>query len=73
MVVKELFLPLSKRSHVDDSIRRYSHSVQRGGMGNGRNDHQPGIFKAYETAIKEMIHGRSQQKSVFAVKPLLIV
>ena len=72
MVVKKRFLTLSKRSHVDDSIRRQPHSVQRGSMGNGRNDHQTGILEAYETAIKEVIHCRSQQKPVFAVEPLLI-
>jgi hypothetical protein len=33
MVVQKLFLAVSKRPHVDDPIRRYSHSVQRRYMG----------------------------------------
>ena len=73
MVVKKLFLAVSKRPHVDDPIRRYSHSVQRRYMDDGGNDHQTGILEAYETAIKEVIHCGGQQKSVLSVEPLLIV
>src|SRR5450755_3714104 len=55
MVVKKLILTLRKYSHVDDSVRRHSHSVQRRGVCHGRNNHQIGVLEADETTIKEMI------------------
>jgi hypothetical protein len=72
MVIQKLLLTLSKASNIDDVICRHSHSIQRRGMGNGRNDHQAGILKADETTIKKVIHRWSQQKSVFAIEPLVI-
>ena len=41
MVVKKLLLTLRKRSDIDGAICCHSHSVQRGGMGNGETITKP--------------------------------
>jgi len=40
-------------------------------MGDGANDHHSGILESDKTAVEQVIHCRSQQKSVFAVEPLM--
>ena len=42
-------------------------------MGNGRDDEYPGIFEADKTAIKKVVNRGSQQKSVLAIEPFLII
>ena len=73
MVIEELLLPFREGSNIHDSVRFYTHSIQRGHMGNGRDDQYAGIFEADKPAIKKVINCGSQQKSVLTVKPFLII
>ena len=72
MIIEELLLSFREGSNIHDSVRFYPHSIQRGHMGNRRDDQYTGIFEADKPAIKKMVNRGSQQKSVLAVEPFLM-
>lgn len=72
MVVEKCTLSLAEDSHIDRLLGIDSHASQRFVMRHRRDDQPARIFKADEAAVKEVIDGRGQEKSILSIKTFLI-